>query len=570
MDIEMYSSLFKQLTLDTSFLITIAYLLSLTSLFKRTVRGMINVRDGIILTLLFGFIGIIGTYMSMPTKGALANSRLVGVVVGGLLGGPAIGFASGIIAGGHRLLLGGNTGLSCGIATILIGTLAGTVAKFSPNKILDWKQTIIIGLGSEILEMTVILLTLPEPSGWEVVKTMGPPMIIMNGIGIAIFYGIAQNSILEEERVGAMQAQKALYIANLTLPILRLGLNEETAEKVCEIIFKRADFAAVSITSENKVLAHVGKGSDHHTTGLEIQTKATMEAISTGEIKFAMNREEIGCSVNSCCLCSALIVPLRFENTVVGALKVYRQGKQSLTKVDREFAAGLGQLFSTQLELAALETKARLVSKAELKALQAQINPHFLFNAINTIVSFCRTNPNRARDLLLQLADFFRKNLQSGDRFVSMREECDHIRAYLAIEQARFSDRLNVLEQISEEVLNWQIPGLTLQPLIENAIKHGIYPLNSGGQVIISAVREKEFLIIKIVDNGVGIPDEKLKQLQSGETIRSKGLGIGLKNIEQRLNYAYHGQAEFAIESNFGRGTVVTLRIPEASHLEIA
>jgi len=566
----MNSSLFKQLAFDTSLLVTIAYLLSLTPLFKRTMRGMINTRERLLLIIIFGSIGIVGTYMSLPTNGALANSRVVGVVAGGLLGGPVIGLGAGIIAGGHRLLLGGATALSCGIATALNGFLAGMLAKYSSNKLFSWKQTALIGFGSEILEMAMILVTLPAPNGWDIVKTMGPPMIVMNGIGIAIFYGIAQNSILEEERIGALQAQKALYIANLTLPILRLGLNQETARKVCEIIFERADFAAVSITGDHLVLAHVGKGSDHHTAGLEIQTRATMESISTGEIKVALNREEIGCLDSTCCLGSALIVPLHFEHTVVGTLKIYRQGKRSLTKVDREFATGLGQLFSTQLELAALETKARLVSKAELKALQAQINPHFLFNAINTIVSFCRTNPNRARDLLLELGDFFRKNLQSGDRFVSLREECDHIRAYLAIEQARFSDRLNVIEQISEEVLNWQLPGLTLQPLMENAIKHGIYPLNSGGQVIISAVKEEGFLIIRIVDNGIGIPEEKLKLLQSGVTVPSKGLGIGLKNIEQRLKYAYHGQAEFAITSNSGQGTVVTLKIPETPQLEIA
>ncbi|EHQ90900.1 LytS/YhcK type 5TM receptor domain-containing protein [Desulfosporosinus youngiae] len=559
----MYSILFKQLALDTSFLITIAYLLSLTPLFKRTMRGTINTREKLILIIVFGSIGIVGTYLSLPIKGALANSRIVGVVAGGLLGGPGIGLAVGVIAGVHRLFLGGATALGCGIAAALNGLLAGIFVKYFSYKNLTWKQTYLIGVMSGILEMLMILLTLPAPSGWEVVKTLGPPMIVMNGLGIAIFYGIAQNSILEEERIGAYQAQNALVIANLTLPILRQGLNEETAEKVCKIILERTDFAAVAITSEQKVLSHVGKESDHHTAGIDILTKVTMEAIDSGEIRLAKNKEEIGCPNNACCLGSALIVPLRFENTVAGALKVYREEKQSLTKVDREFAAGLGQLFSTQLELAALEIKASLVSKAELKALQAQINPHFLFNAINTIVSFCRTNPNRARDLLLQLGDFFRKNLQSCDNFVSLQEECDHIHAYLTIEQARFSDRLDVIAQISEEALKWQIPGLTLQPLIENAIKHGIYPLNSGGQVVVSAVEKEGFLIIEIRDNGVGIPEETLNLLKSGAAIQSKGLGIGLKNIEQRLRYAYHGRAEFEIKSKAGHGTVVTLKIPE-------
>jgi len=564
----MFWELFQDLALNISLIVTLAYLMSRTKLFRRMLRGKANTQEKIFLVLLFGAIGIAGTYTGINIKGALANSRVIGVAVGGLLGGPLVGIAAGLLAGGHRALLGGFTAIACGIATVVEGAIAGYLGrKYSGT--LTWKRSLLIGMGIEVVQMLLILLIArPYAAAWDLVKDIGLPMIIMNGLGISIFVTVIHGSLEEEDRIGAVQAQKALYIANLTLPILRLGLNMETAHSVAQIIYDQTDVAAVALTDREQILAHVGKGFDHHAAGRPIKTLATHQALDSGELQLAATRLEIGCAEPNCPLFSALVVPLHFQQSVVGTLKIYRERARGISTVDWEFGAGLGMLFSTQLELATLEVRARLVDKAELKALQAQVNPHFLFNALNTVASFCRTDPEKARHLILQLGDFFRKNLKSGEKFVTLREECEHIRAYLAIEQARFSERLCVREEITNEALNWRLPGLTLQPLVENAIKHGIYPMSTPGEILISALVEEETLVVRIRDNGVGIPAEKLTLIHAGVEVSTSGLGIGLQNVEQRLQILYGKRAAFAIESREGKGTEVTLRIPPATVAE--
>jgi Putative regulator of cell autolysis len=564
----MFWKLFRDLALNISLIVTLAYLMTRTNLFRQTLLGKANTQEKIFLVFFFGCLGIAGTYSGVEIKGALANSRVIGVAVGGLLGGPMVGIAAGILAGGHRALLGGFTALACGIATVVEGGIAGCVGR-NFSGYLTWRRSLLIGMGIETVQMLIILLfARPYSAAWDLVKDIGLPMIIMNGIGISIFVTIIHDSLEEEERIGAVQAQKALYIANLTLPILRLGLNEETARRVAQIIYDQTDVAAVALTDREQILAHVGSGSDHHEAGYAIQTHATHQALESGELKLAATRAEIGCADPDCPLFSALVVPLRFKQSTVGTLKIYRERARGISPVDWEFGAGLGMLFSSQLELAALEEQAHLVNRAELKALQAQVNPHFLFNAINTIVSFCRTNPEKARNLLLQLGDFFRKNLKSAEKFVTLREECDHIRAYLAIEQARFSERLCVREEITDEALNWRLPGLTLQPLVENAIKHGIYPLNTSGEIIISAIVAEDSLVVRIEDNGVGIPAETLARIQNGVEVSTSGLGIGLQNVARRLQILYGKKAELMIKSREGKGTEVILKIPPAAAAE--
>lgn len=560
----MFWELFERLALNTSLIVTLAYLVSKTKLFKKSFQGKANQRDKWLLILIFGSMGIAGTYTGIDIKGALANSRVVGVVAAGLLGGPFIGIGAGLLAGIHRSLLGGFTAFSCGVATTAEGLFAGLVSLKFKRQRLNWKQSLLIGMAAEGLQMLIILLlSRPFVAAWDLVETIGLPMIIMNGIGISIFLGIVQTALEEEEQIGALQAQKALQIANRTLAILRSGLNETTALKVAQIIYEQTDVAAVALTDKEQILAHVGKASDHHKSGMPIQTRATWQALESGELMLAATREEIGCRESHCPLYAALVVPLRVGETVIGTFKIYREETRGISPVDWQFGAGLGMLFSTQLELAELEVRAQLVAKAELKALQAQINPHFLFNAINTIVSFCRTDSEKARKLLMQLGDFFRKNLQSGEKFVTLKEECEHVRSYLAIEKARFSDRLQVLEEIEEDTLGYRLPGLTLQPLVENAIRHGIYPRKELGIIQISAWLEEENLVIQVQDNGVGIDPEKLERIRQGVHISTTGLGIGVQNVAQRIHYVYHGLASFSIDSQVGKGTTVTLTIPK-------
>jgi two-component system sensor histidine kinase LytS len=229
-----------------------------------------------------------------------------------------------------------------------------------------------------------------------------------------------------------------------------------------------------------------------------------------------------------------------------------------------ELANGLAHLFSNQLEISDIEEQRKLVKDAEIKALQAQINPHFLFNAINTIISYTRTSPETASKLLVKLADFYRTNINPGAGNVSLSTELDHCKAYIAIESARFEERIRVCYDVENDISNVRLPPLILQPLIENALKHGILPLEDGGDVIITARLLGGLVYIEVRDSGIGIPQELLCKLFDDDYQHSDhlGAGIALKNVNARLIALYGPEHALKVESEAGKGTTVSFQVP--------
>jgi two-component system LytT family sensor kinase len=197
----------------------------------------------------------------------------------------------------------------------------------------------------------------------------------------------------------------------------------------------------------------------------------------------------------------------------------------------------------------------RLATEAELRALRAQINPHFLFNALTTVGYLIQTAPDRALSTLLKLTGVLRGVLrQSQVDLVPLRDELSLVRAYLDIEVARFEDRLRVIEQVDPDTLEVQVPPLVLQPLVENAVKHGIAPLRQGGTVTVSTRRDGATVCLAVADTGAGVSKH------DGE----HHTGVGLQNIERRLDALYGSRASITISSTPGRGTIVTLHLPVA------
>ncbi|EOC99469.1 sensor histidine kinase [Caldisalinibacter kiritimatiensis] len=542
-------------------IIVIAFILSKVKIFRKLVsKNKISYLDKLIFSIFFGILGIIGTYSGIYVKGALANSRVIGVFVGGLLGGPCVGITSGIIAGLHRWAIGGFTALSCGISTIVEGVLAGLVSKkfYKSNNKLSY--SLIMGAIAECIQMIIILIIArPISAATELVSLIAIPMIVANSLGIAIFIGIIESIFKDQERAAAIQAQKALRIANKTLKYLRKGFNEETAYKTAKIIYDMTDVKAVAITDTEKILAHVGIGEDHHRTGDNVRTELTKEVIKTGKYKVAKYSNEISCNFDNCRLKSAIIVPLKERNITVGTLKLYKTAENSISQIDLELALGLASLFSNQIELSKLEYQEELLAKAELKALQAQINPHFLFNAINTIVSFVRTKPDKARELLLHLGSYFRKNLQQGVDEVDLKKEIEHIKSYLEIEKARFDDKLDVNFHIDKDI-KCKLPPLILQPIVENAVKHGILQKLEGGTIDIWAKDKENGTELIVQDDGIGMSEQCLQKIFNND--KNKG-SIGLVNVNNRLKNKYGDKYGLQIESKVGQGTKVTMLIPK-------
>ncbi len=536
-------------------------------IFKRLLTGKANRYEKLSLSVLFGLFGIAGTYMGVPIQNAIANSRVVGVALGGILGGPLVGFAAGVIAGGHRFLIdiGGFTAAACGVATILEGLAGGVIYHWLKRRPFDPAVAFITGVIVETLQMVVLLvMAKPFAAAVSLVNVIGFPMILVNSVGLALFVELVSSVFKEKERFAAFQAQTALNIALKTLPFLRGGLNSASASETARIILEMTDLDAVAISDEALILAYKGAENAHHKPGNPLLHASTKIALATGRILTPLTREEMGCTNGACRLGSAIIVPLVKQDKTIGTLQLCRLKEKGITPLDIELANGLAHLFSNQLEISALDEQKKLVREAEIKALQAQINPHFLFNAINTIISYTRTSPEIAAGLLVKLADFFRSNVNPGTRPVSLAAELEHCRAYIAIESARFEERFRVAYEIDEQALGCLLPPLILQPLVENALKHGILPREEGGDVTIKAERDNGLVRIEVRDNGVGMSVAQQAALfQDTAPLSSReGAGIALKNVNARLSACFGAEHALRVESVPGQGTTVSFTVP--------
>jgi two-component system, LytTR family, sensor histidine kinase LytS len=535
--------------------------------FKRLLTGKANRYEKLYLSVLFGLFGIAGTYMGVPIQNAIANSRVVGVALGGILGGPLVGFAAGSIAGGHRYLIdiGGFTATACGVATVIEGVAGGLIYRRLKRRTFDPSVAFITGVIVETLQM-VILLLIPKPfsAALSLVGTIGFPMILVNSLGLALFVELVASVYQEKERFAAFQAQTALNIALRTLPFLRSGLTGASASETARIILEMTDLDAVAISDKSIVLAYAGAENTHHRPGNPLEHASTRTVLGTGRIAVPLTREEVGCAHADCCLGSGIIVPLVKQDRTIGSLQLFRLKERGITPLDIELANGLAHLFSNQLEISALDEHKKLVKDAEIKALQAQINPHFLFNAINTIISYTRTSPETASVLLVKLADFFRTNINPGAENVSLATELEHCRAYIAIESARFEERIRMCYDLDETALGCLLPPLILQPLVENALRHGILPREEGGEVTIAAHQQDTVVRIEVRDDGVGMSAPRLAGLfaDTDRPAPQVGAGIALKNVNARLIALYGAEHALRIESEPGAGTTVSFTVP--------
>lgn len=564
-------------------LVGIAFLLMRLTAFRKLIDHDLDKYTIIKLSLLFGVFGIIGTYTGISVRTgsdsfvweprfnpigfdeAIANSRAVGVVIGGLLGGPWVGFGAGLIAGIHRIMLGGYTGVACSVSTVIGGLIGGFVYhKFGKRRMVSPSMALLTGAVVEALQMIIILLiSRPFASALALVKVISLPMILTNSIGIAVFVSIIDSVIQKENRIEANQAQKVLHIADQMLSHLSQGLTEEAATAISKLLIRSIGASAVSITDHEKILSHVGEGSDHHLPGHTVMTEATKMVLRTGQMSMPQSLDEVNCTHKGCPLAVAIIVPLKHMDEVIGVLKFYYKDPKQIKPVDIEVAQGLGKLLSHQIEAAEAQHQVQLIREAEIKALQAQINPHFLFNSLNTIVSLVRTNPDLARKLLIQLGYFFRQNLNASfNQFVTLKQELDHTRAYLDIEQARFSESLSVNFAIDPQIENVLLPPLTLQPLVENGIRHGLKGLDKTGEILIQVTEQDGFAVITVQDNGVGIPPERIEQLLHRPIHSQRGTGIALYNVNQRLVYHFGEEASLHIESKLNQGTTIWFKVP--------
>jgi two-component system sensor histidine kinase LytS len=266
-----------------------------------------------------------------------------------------------------------------------------------------------------------------------------------------------------------------------------------------------------------------------------------------------------GCDGRDCPLRSAVVAPIAVRTGTIGSLILFSEGALAVSDRDRAIAQTLAGLVSTELMVGELEVHAKASATAELAALQAQIEPHFLFNALNTIAAFCRTQPAEARRLVLSFADYCRSSLRRPGTFVRMEDELGHVDAYLALEQARFGDTLEIEQRIAPAALDALVPPFLVQPLVENAIKHG--KTDRPLRVTIRADVRFGRLRITVRDNGRGIPREEAgRVLEPG--FGTGAAGLGLASVNQRVRAFYGEEGRVRIVSSPLFGTVVSVLVP--------
>ena len=215
---------------------------------------------------------------------------------------------------------------------------------------------------------------------------------------------------------------------------------------------------------------------------------------------------------------------------------------------------------NTRIEMK-LEEQERLLLQTRMAALQSQINPHFLFNTLNSVASLVRVSPDTAREMILKLSKILRRLLKKADAFDQLREEFEFIDDYLDIEVIRFGqDKLKVVREFDPASLDVMVPAMLIQPLVENAIKHGIAPKISGGTVYLRSRVAEQMLVIEVEDDGVGIlePGAQPREWSSSQG----GTGIGMANVRERLNVLYGDAAHLEGESQPGSGTIVRILLP--------
>jgi two-component system sensor histidine kinase LytS len=349
------------------------------------------------------------------------------------------------------------------------------------------------------------------------------------------------------------------------LPHLRGGLRPESARFTARLLYDCLGLdAAAVISSTDGILGYIGTGSDHHLEGYPNLTEITKRTLRSGVPYTTADRAEIGCPVPNCPITAVTIAPFVVRANIVGAIKLYRAGR-GMTERDARIAMGVARVFSVYLEIAELDNHAARIAQAELEALRAQISPHFLFNTLTTIAALTRIDPIEAHDLIVDFAEYFRETLAQHGEFVTLDDELGTVERYLRFERARFGAALAVEMDVDTRARGALIPVLCVQPLVENAIVHGMAARNGHGTLTIRARADRDDVVVAVTDDGAGIaPDVLERVLKRGY---GTGLGIGLDNVNQRLIGAFGPASGLRIESALGVGTTVAFRAPVARQI---
>lgn len=373
---------------------------------------------------------------------------------------------------------------------------------------------------------------------------------VLGGIALTVMLLLARRFARGAADLGSEAEQGALHAlhqASLAAPHLRGGLAAPDVVTAVRHLRVLLGSAAVAIVSAEGTVSFDGASDGLESAALRI----------AAQVRSSGRRQVFPAPTKSDDL-EAVGAPIRVDGRTIGVVVAFATPvRAALVRAAEEVA----DWCAAQVELGGLDASRTQLAEAELRSLRAQISPHFIYNALTAIASFITTDPDRARGLVLEFADFTRYSFRRQGEFTTLAEELGSIHSYLELERARFGERLRVTLQIAPETLATVIPFLSVQPLVENAVRHGLEPGEGGGEIRITSRDDGTHTEIMVEDDGIGMDPEGLRSLlTSGED----GGHVGLRNVDTRLRQVYGSGGGLVVETNTGAGTLVRMRVPKS------
>jgi two-component system, LytTR family, sensor kinase len=377
---------------------------------------------------------------------------------------------------------------------------------------------------------------------------------VVLGIGIAAALAAVWRAVRASGRKGvpedAMRA--ALHAATATLPHLRRGLTSRTAERAVPNLRALTGAAAIALADTRAVLAIDGEGREQVRPG-DLLSRLLER---TGDDRLHIVPRLVS-SDPTCPLRSAVLAPLVAQDKRIGTLIAFYRSTGRPSHHELRVVQEAASLVSAQVELSLVAAQEERLAQAELRALRAQISPHFIYNALAAVAGDIHARPEEARDLLIDFAEFTRYLFRDGRSYVTLGEEIEHVERYLRLEQARFRNILHVTIDVPEATRGTVVPAMSVQPLVENAVRHGVERRAGRGRVTISAEIVGGDVELRVSDDGVGIERERL-----GAVLAGAGGGIGVSNVDARLRATFGERYALRIESELGHGTTAVMTVP--------
>lgn len=378
---------------------------------------------------------------------------------------------------------------------------------------------------------------------------------VLLGIGLGAVVTTAWRVMRAPRAARTPQAagmQSALHAATATLPHLRRGLSTRTAEEVVPHLRALMGAAAIALADTQAVVAIDGEGREQVRPG---DLLSRLLARTPDDRMHIVPR--LISSDPTCPLRSAVLAPLSVQGRRAGTLIAFYRAVGPPGHAELRVVQEAASLVSAQVELSVVAEQEDRLAQAELRALRAQISPHFIYNALAVVAADIDARPDEARELLIDFAEFTRYLFRDRRSYVTLGEEVDHVERYLRLERARFRDGLHVSVDVPTETRSAVVPAMSVQPLVENAVRHGVERRAGTGRVAIAARVSGEDVELLVSDDGIGIDPGRVPAVIAGA-----GGGIGLSNVDARLRATFGERYALRIESQAGEGTTAVMTVP--------